>query len=331
MDLDAFVLAHSEEWERLAVLARRHRLSGAESDELVDLYQRVATHLSVVRTSAPDAAVVTYLSAILAKARNRAVGTRVGAWRSVRGFVLGRFPAALYRLRWWWLWTTAVSVAVTAVMMIWLLEHPQVEQSMLSPAELEQLVNEDFENYYSSYAASHFAAQVWVNNAWVSALCLAFGVLGLPVVWLLFRNLANVAIIGSIMIRHDHAGHFWGLILPHGLLELTAVFVAGGVGLHLFWSWVQPGELTRGQSMARAGRTAGTVALGLVGVLLVSGLIEGFVTPSGLPTWARVGIGVLAEACFFVYVFGIGRAAALRGETGDLDASLLEDRVATAS
>jgi len=331
VDLDAFVLAHSEEWERLAALARRRRLSGEESDELVDLYQRVATHLSVVRTSAPDAAVVSYLSTVLAKARNRAVGTRVGAWRSVRGFVLGRFPAALYRLRWWWLWTMAANVAVTAAMMIWLLEHPQIEQSLLSPAELEQLVNEDFESYYSSYAASHFAAQVWVNNAWVSALCLAFGVLGLPVVWLLFRNIANLAIIGSIMIRHDHAGHFWGLILPHGLLELTAVFVAGGVGLHLFWSWVQPGDLTRGQSMARAGRTAGTVALGLVGVLLVSGLIEGFVTPSDLPTWARVGIGVLAEACFFAYVFGLGRAAALRGETGDLDASLLEDRVATAS
>ena len=67
----------------------------------------------------------------------------------------------------------------------------------------------------------------------------------------------------------------------------------------------------------------------LVAVLMVSGAIEAFVTPSGLPTWARVGIGVLAEVAFFGYVFVVGRAAYLRGETGDVDASLLEDRLAS--
>lgn len=331
MDLDAFVLTHTVTWQRLDALSRQRRLTGAESDELVDLYQRVATHLSVVRTSAPDAAVIAYLSAVLARARHRAVGTRTGAWLGARRFVTERFPAALYRLRFWWGWTLAGCVAATAVMMAWLLANPQVEQSMLGPAEIEQLVTEDVESYYSSNAASHFATQVWVNNAWVAGLCIALGILGAPVLWLLFQNLSNLAIIGSIMIRHDHGGHFWGLLLPHGLLELTAVFVAGGVGLHLFWSWIAPGSLSRTASIAEAGRTAGTVALGLVGVLLVSGLIEGFVTPSALPTWARVGIGILAELCFLAYVFGPGRAAYHRGVTGDADAGVLEDRVATAA
>lgn len=329
MDLDAYVAAHGSEWRRLEDLTRKRRLSGAEADELVDRYQQVATHLSVVRTAAPDPTLVAHLSSLLSRARNRAVGTRTGTWRGVRLFFVERFPAALYRLRWWWLGTLAVSVVVTAVMMLWLLQHPNVEQSLLSPREVDQLVNHDFEDYYSEYAASHFAAQVWVNNAWVTALCLALGVLGLPVVYLLFSNLENLAIIGSIMIRHGHAGHFWGLILPHGMLELTAVFVAGGVGLRLFWSWVEPGALTRAQSLAHEGRTAGTVALGLVAVLFVSGCIEAFVTPSPLPTWARVGIGVLAEATFLAYVFVLGRQAHHRGRTGDIDDALLEDRVAT--
>jgi uncharacterized membrane protein SpoIIM required for sporulation len=329
VDLDAYVQAHVHEWQRLEALLQRHRLSGAESDELVDRYQQVATHLSVVRTSAPDAALVAHLSSLLARARNRAVGTRVSTWRGVASFFVGRFPAALYRLRWWWLGTLAANVVVTAVMMLWLLDHPAVEQTLLSPGDIDQLVSQDFEGYYSEYAASHFAAQVWVNNAWVTALCLALGILGAPVVYLLFSNVSNLAIVGSIMIRHDRGAQFWGLILPHGMLELTAVFVAGGVGLRLFWSWVDPGELTRSQSVAREGRTAGTVALGLVAVLLVSGVIEAFVTPSGLPTWARVGIGILAESVFLAYVFVLGRNAAGRGHTGDLDPSLLEDRVAT--
>ena len=80
MDLDAYVLAHAHEWQRLEELAHRRRLTGAESDELVERYQQVATHLSVVRTSAPDASLVAHLSSVLARARNRAVGTRVSSW-----------------------------------------------------------------------------------------------------------------------------------------------------------------------------------------------------------------------------------------------------------
>jgi uncharacterized membrane protein SpoIIM required for sporulation len=329
VDLDAYVLAHAHEWARLEQLVKTGRLSGAESDELVERYAQVATHLSVVRTSAPDASLVAHLSSLLARARNKAAGTRVGTWRGVATFFHSRFPAALYRLRWWWLGCLAANVVVTGVMMVWLLDHPLVEQTLLTPSEVDQLVNSDFENYYSEHAASHFAAQVWVNNAWVSALCIALGILGLPVIYLLFNNILNLAVIGSIMTRHDRADLFWGLILPHGLLELTAVFVAGGVGLRLFWSWVEPRGLTRTASIAREGRTAGTVALGLVAVLLVSGIIEAFVTPSPLPTWARIGIGITAEVAFLVYVFVLGRNAAARGHTGDIDDSLLEDRVAT--
>jgi uncharacterized membrane protein SpoIIM required for sporulation len=330
VDLDAYVLSHSQEWSRLEQLTRQARLSGAEADELVERYQRVATHLSVVRTSAPDASLVAHLSSLLARARIRSAGTRISTWSGVVSFFYERFPAALYRQRWWWLGCVAANVVVVAVMMLWLLDHPNVEQSLMSPSEIDQLVGNDFEGYYSEYAAGHFAAQVWVNNAWVSALCIALGILGFPIVMLLFNNILNLAVIGSIMIRHDRGELFWGLILPHGLLELTAVFVAGGVGARLFWSWIEPGQLSRTASIAREGRTAATVALGLVLVLLVSGVIEAFVTPSGLPTWARIGIGVLAEVLFLAYVFVLGRRAVRSGHTGDVSADRLEDQVATA-
>ncbi len=329
MDLDAYVLTHGHDWARLDELIGGGKLSGAESDELVERYQQVATHLSVIRTSAPDGALIAHLSSLLARARIRLVGTRVSSWRGVLTFFTERFPAALYRLRWWWLGCLAANVVVTGVIMLWLLGHPTVEQSLLSPSEVDQLVNNDFEGYYSEYAASHFAAQVWINNAWVSAQAIALGILGLPVVFVLFSNVLNLAIIGSIMIRNDRSELFWGLILPHGLLELTAVFVAGGVGIRLFWSWIEPGQRSRAASMAREGRTAVTIALGLVVVLAISGVIEGFVTPSSLPTWARIAIGVLAEAVFFAYVFVLGRRAARAGHTGDLSADLLEDTVAT--
>jgi uncharacterized membrane protein SpoIIM required for sporulation len=155
-------------------------------------------------------------------------------------------------------------------------------------------------------------------------------VLGLPVVYLLLQNILNVAVIGALMIDHGRGSLFWGLILPHGILELTAVFVAAGVGLRLFWAWVDPGPRTRAQSVAHEGRSAGAVALGLVLVLLVSGVIEAFVTPSGLPTWGRITIGVTAEALFLGYVFVVGRRAVSAGHTGDVAAARLEDTVAVA-
>ena len=176
-------------------------------------------------------------------------------------------------------------------MMPWLLAAPR-RAVVADPARRRRTgwSNVDFERYYSEYAASHFAAQVWTNNAWVAALCIALGVLGLPVVYLLLQNVLNVAVIGALMIHHGRGSLFFGLILPHGLLELTAVFVAAGVGLRLFWSWVEPGAADpRAQSLAHEGRSAGGGRPRLVLVLLVSGVIEAFVTPSGLPTWARIG------------------------------------------
>src|SRR5690242_21687018 len=113
------------------------------------------------------------------------------------------------------------------------------------------------------------------------------------------------------------------------MLELSAIFLAAGAGLRLGWAAVGPGPRPRTQALAQEGRALITVTIGLVFVLFVSGLIEAFVTPSPLATWARIGIGVLAELCFFAYVFVVGRAAVARGATGDLDDALLEDRVAT--
>ena len=256
VDLDAFVAAHHGEWSRLEYLSRHGSGSGAEADEILDLYQRVATHLSVVRSAAPDPSLVTYLSSLLARARTRSAGTRSVAWSDLRGFFADTFPAALYRTRWWWIITAAVNVVAAAVIGWWFLSHPQFESSLMSPSEIDQLVNTDFEHYYSEFAASHFAAEVWTHNAWLTALCIALGVLGVPVVYLLFQNVLNLGFMGAIMINHHRGALFFGLILPHGLLELTAVFVAGATGLRLLWAWIDPGPRTPSTTVSGAGRAA---------------------------------------------------------------------------
>jgi len=328
VDIDVFVATNQAQWQRLdQLLGRTGSLRGAEADELVALYRRAATHLSVVRSTAPDPAVVARLSSLVARARAAVTGTQSPAWRDVTGFVVRRFPAALYRARHWWVSVSAVFLLGAVLLGAWVAANPAVQASIAAPEEIRQLTapGGDFETYYSSEPAAQFAAGVWTNNAWVAAGALVLGVLIVPVVLIVAVNMVNVGVAGGLMAAAGRFDVFVGLITPHGLLELTAVFVAAGAGLRLGWTAIDPGYRTRSAALAQEGRAVAGLAIGLTGVLLVSGVIEAFVTPSGLPTWARIAIGAVAELAFLGYVFVLGRRAAAAGETGDLDREYAAD------
>ncbi|GAB2493415.1 stage II sporulation protein M [Nocardiopsis aegyptia] len=321
MDIDVFAAAHAREWKRLDDLVRRRRsLRGEEIDELVDLYQRVSTHLSVVRSSGQDPALVGRLSTQVARARSAVTGAHAPAWRDAAGFFTRVFPAVLYRLRWWWIGVSAGTVLLSTAVAVWMVTNPDVMHAVGTPEEMARYVEHDFANYYVENPAGSFAAQVWTNNAWVSAQAIIFGVaFGLPTLYVLAMNGVNLGFAAGMMIGHGRGEQFFGLILPHGLLEMTAVFVAGGVGLKLGWTIIAPGDRTRMRALGEEARAALAVVLGLVVVLFVSGLIEGFVTGWVHTTWLRIGIGVLAEALFLAYVFTVGRRAHQEGETGDIE------------
>ena len=324
MDVDAYVAAHEPEWRRLdALVRRRRRLTGNEVDELVLLYQRTTTHLSAVRSSAHDPVLVAQLSGRVARARAAVTGAHVAEWGIAGRFALVSFPLMAYRARWWWLGTAAGSLAAALLIGWWVARSPQVQAALLPKAAVRQLVNHQFQGYYSQYAAPAFAAKVWTNNVWVGAESLIFGVLlGLPTLLVLFENAANGGVEGGLMFAHGKGGLFVTLILPHGMLELSAVFLAAAAGLRLGWCIIDPGPRPRGRALAEEGRSALTIALGLIVVLLVSGVIEAFVTPSPLPPWARIGIGALAEAAFLGYVIVFGRRAAAAGHTPDMEHAL---------
>ncbi|GII75392.1 membrane protein [Sphaerisporangium rufum] len=320
MDIDAFAAAHQPSWDRLEELVRRRgSLSGPEVDELVELYQRTATHLSIVR-SGTDRLLVGRLSALVARARSAVTGAHTPAWREFARFFTVSFPVVAYRARWWWAGTALAFLAVSLVLGAWVAGDPAVQSAIATPEQIKQLVERDFADYYSEHPATAFAGQVWINNAWVSMTVIASSVLlGLPIPYVLWQNALNVGVTGGLMASRDRLDIFFGLITPHGLLELTAVFLAAAAGMRLGWTAIDPGPRRRAEALAEQGRAVVSVALGLVVVLLVSGLIEAMVTPSPLPTWARIAIGVVAEGAFLAYVAYFGRRALRAGETGDLE------------
>lgn len=318
MDIDAFIAVRQDDWQKLVELTRQHNLTGAEADELVRLYQAVATDLSTVRSATPDPQTVSYLSSILSRARARIGGTSEARLSDLRRFLFAVVPLALYRIRWWIVAVSAACIGLGLVSGIWLASDPSRLSVVGTESQLRMYADQAFAAYYTDYPAPSFAAQVWTNNAWIAVQCIAFGISGFWPLYVLAQNMVNVGMAGAVMYTHDGLDVFLSLILPHGMLELTGIFVAGAAGLRLFWTMVAPGPRTRSVALAEQGQAVFAVAIGLVGVLAVSGFIEGFVTGSWLPSWLQLTIGALALAAFWAYVWLVGGAAEKAGHTTTL-------------
>ncbi|PFG17667.1 putative membrane protein SpoIIM required for sporulation [Propionicimonas paludicola] len=320
MDIDVFASARAGGWQRLEQLAGTRRLTGAQADELVRLYRQGATHLSLLRTNAPDPELVSRLSVILVKARSRIASPHDLTWSQVLSFFTRTIPAALYRVRWWSVITAVLGVLVAVSAGWWTASHPALLASVVPPTEQREIAESAFASYYSEYPSASFSAMVWTNNAFVAALCVATGITGIYPAKVMFDNALNVGVMGAVMHVQNADWVFWSLILPHGLLELSCVFVAGAAGMRLAWAWLVPGHRTRRQSLAEEGRTTIVVVVALTIALFISGLIEGFVTGSQLDPWLKIGIGGLAFVGFWVVVFGLGRRAVRIGTDPGLNA-----------
>jgi uncharacterized membrane protein SpoIIM required for sporulation len=111
--------------------------------------------------------------------------------------------------------------------------------------------------------------------------------------------------VGGLGALFAHAGYgldFWATISPHGVIELTAIQVAGGAGLLIATGIVAPGRLRRGDALARYGRRAGTLVAGTAGMLVVAGLIEGFISPQRLDAPIRIAIGAVTGVALAAYL-----------------------------
>ena len=322
MDLDRYLATHRPDWERLDHLTTRggrraKKLSAVEVDELVGLYQQTSANLSLIRTYYRDPALIAQLTRRVSAAGSVIYGTRPRTLRALGSFFSDTFPAATWRCRRFVAAAAAFLLLPAIVVGIWMANAPDALDADLPPEIREAYVNEEFESYYESERAAQFGSDVFINNVQVAITAFASGIaFGIPTVLILVFNGAQIGFIAGMFAAVGQAPKFWGLITPHGLLEITAVIFAGGTGLQLGWSLVAPGDRSRRQALGDEGQRLIVIVLGLVPVFLVAGIIEGFVTGQPWPTSIRVGIGVIAWAAFLAYLYVQGRTAAARGLTG---------------
>ena len=324
MDVDRFLATNQPVWARLEALCKAgernvNALDGAELDELVRLYQRTSTHLSFVRTYFADPGLNARLTTLVARAGSLVYGTRPRSLRAFLRFFSETFPAAVWHARWFVAVSAALTFVPAAAVGVWLANSPRALDAV-APGPLRQAyLGHEFSDYYKAQPSAQFAAEVTTNNIQVAFFAFAGGVLLCALTaYILIMNGANVGVAAGLFAAAGQSAHFYGLILPHGLLELTSVVIAGAAGLRLGWTIIDPGDRGRSAALTEEGRRAVTIVLGLILTFIVAGSIEGFVTGSSLPTAARVGIGVVVELVFLTYVTVLGRNAARRGLTGAL-------------
>lgn len=317
MDADALTDARRAEWQRLDELSRA-RLDGRGVDELIVRYRAASADLAELKTSVGDSPQGAYLSTILVRARLRLTGASDNILTQIGRFFVLQLPAALYRLRWLTLVIALGFIAVAVGTAAWIGNDPALIATLGPPDALEQYADESFTGYYTENPAAVFMGMVWTNNAWIAMQCVLFGVTGIWPIYMLMQNAMGLGVSGAVMVAHDRADVMVLYILPHGMLEMTCIFVAAAAGLKVFWAWVAPGHRSRGDALATEGRALATVAIGLVFALFLAGLVEGFVTGWALPWPLKIGIGAAALAIFLIYMVVIGGRAHRRGETGDL-------------
>lgn len=314
MDVDRFIAENRPTWDRLDYLTGRHKqLSGEEVRELSMLYQRTAGHLSYAQAHFADPDVQASLTRRVVRTYSVLYGARRHTWRTVGRWFTETFPLTVWESRWYILVSALALFAPAIVAGVWVDHSRAALNAVLPPAAREAYIAHDFRHYYSSEPSADFAVQVWTNNVLVAFEAFAGGIFfGLLTLVALFVNGLNIGFAAGAFYAAHQPGEFWGLVTPHGLLELTSVVLAGAAGLRLGWAIVRPGDMPRSVALARSGPQVVQLAIGTILTLAVSGSIEGFVTGSALPTTVRVGIGVGVELAFLSWVLVCGRAARAR-------------------
>jgi uncharacterized membrane protein SpoIIM required for sporulation len=315
--VDDLILARRERWEALRALIARagndpRRLDAAEIEQLGRLYRQVTSDLALARRDFPHNEVVSYLNSLAARAYPLVYRAPASSWRQIGRFFVQDF-ARRYREAGWFILTSFLLFALPALAgYLVVLADPRLGEQVLPP-ELTRVVREghlwtDIPPERRALAASTIAT----NNVRVAILAFAGGILlgTLTVYVLVLNGLLFGAILGYTHLYHLD-GSLVAFVSPHGYLELTVVFIAGGAGLQMGWALIHPGLLGRRDALIQAGRRAVLLVVGALPILVVAGLIEGFISPSGLPDGLKLAIGLLTGLALHLFLTGPAVAARL--------------------
>ena len=305
MGLRDFIDERAAGWSELEALVRRagrrpETLGGAGVLRLGELYRSAAADLAAARRAYPGDPTTRQLEQLVLGARRLVYATTreptspmhlfaTRYWQSIASRPLPLAASALL------LFGSALAAALWAL-------HDPIGGGGLVPAAYRHVVEPPPAGglHLSSSTSSALAAEIFTNNIRVTAMAFALGItLGLGTIYVLLENGLLIGAVGGLAWGAGNGSPFLALVLPHGLLELTCICVAGAAGLRLGWSIVEAGPRPRLVALQQEAVESVVILVGTAPWLVAAGLVEGFVTPRSLGLWPALAVGLALGVPFW--------------------------------
>ncbi|QRG65604.1 stage II sporulation protein M [Brevibacillus choshinensis] len=325
MDITSFWHRHKSAWAELEQLVERftrqpRKINADEINRLTLLYKKTSAHLAYIRTFHPTDEVTLYLNLLVSRAHNLTYRQQGSSWYQLKHF-FGHHLVQLVQQRMGFVAVAALlfliggaagfaAVLVDPLNVYYVLPQGMAEQ--INPAQLGE--------GHESVNSPVLSTMIMTNNIKVAMLAFVGGItLGiLPIYLLLFNGLLVGALAGVYALAGSSYA-FWAYILPHGVIELTAIFLAGGAGLHMGYRLLVPGRYNRKHQFLIAAKQSAQLLLATLPLFVVAGLIEGYITPSKLSLETKYGVALLTLVILAAwYSWGLARLRRTHNASLDL-------------
>jgi uncharacterized membrane protein SpoIIM required for sporulation len=323
MNLDRFVADRRPSWDELDALlvaarGRPERIGAEKMRRLGALYRGAAADLALARRRFPAEATVSALEDLVGRAHGVVYGTAVRRGSALHFLTHGYWRRVRER---------PVLLVVAAVLLflpmliagLWAWDDPGAAGALL-PAQSEAVGEPRTEGTdlgLSGSERAQFSASISTNNIQVTFGAVAGGIaFGLLTAGILVFNGIVIGVVVGVGSAAGNGSALVELVVPHGVLELSCIVVAGAAGLRIGWALVDPGRRPRGQALLTEGRAAIELVLGTAVWLVVAGLTEGVVTPLGIGPWWAVAVGVALGGLYWVLVWRLGAPAPVTAAPG---------------
>ena len=303
------------DWETLSALMTKtgrkqlRRLSETELSELGRLYRAATSDLAIAQRDFPQHELAQYLNQLVGNAHALVYRGEPLILRRIKAFYLSEFPRLYRSLAPFIGISTLLFFAPALLCYSILLMWPEAAKYLIS----ESLISycKDGTQWWKDLNTANQvgAAAIMTNNLRVSFLAFAGGLpFGLLTLYIMLMNGINMGAVFGLLQVYGHAKPLAEFVIGHGVLEINEILMAGASGLLMGYSLLQPGLLSRANALAQAARKAVKLLLGSSPMLVVAGLIEGFISPSDIIPWfIKAAIGIGSGIALFAYVCFVGQ------------------------
>lgn len=311
MQRDRFVTDRRDQWAELEELLKRargglRRLSGDDVFRLGQLYLSATSDLAAARRDFPEDRVMLYLNGLVARAHPIVYRQRSTSLARIGRFLRYGFPQA-YRDAGRYIGLAFAVFALSALVSALLVAYRPSMADVLLPGEAQSLrsVMEHHHLWMKSATENHSVAAnfIMLNNIHVAVAAFALGVIfGVGALYVMLVNGINLGAVAMMVAQYKLSLPFWSFVLPHGVIELSVIFMAGGAGMMVGDSILRPGLMRRRDALVRAARHAIQLIFMAIPLLVVAGTIEGFFSPSDAPSWTKFAVGIVSGVLLYSYL-----------------------------